>query len=208
LFSRIPPNALIGCSSTTSSSSWPGALFQNISYWDRSALFWIPGNPVSLLSISINWLEDTENSKFFQALKSRKKELSICPNFVGIRKVSNRLNSSFMCCCQRILINIRGRSKQICESRLWLLLRRIQGVSYWMEVFFKWTWPAAYTQFIYSNRDVYITISLCSKLLHSATAIRVDELAISLHLLSNCFGFCASSSHLISDDGTICASTK
>jgi hypothetical protein len=40
------------------------------------------------------------------------------------------------------------------------------------------------TQFIYSNRDVYIAIALCSKLLHSAIAIhidiaiRVDELGI------------------------------
>jgi hypothetical protein len=32
------------------------------------------------------------------------------------------------------------------------------------------TFLVVYTQFIYSNRDVYISIALCSKLLHSAIA--------------------------------------
>jgi hypothetical protein len=50
----------------------------------------------------------------------------------------------------------------------------------------------ANNRFIYSNRDVYIAIVLCSKLLHSAIAIqyidiaiRVDELGIKLKVEQN-----------------------
>jgi hypothetical protein len=40
------------------------------------------------------------------------------------------------------------------------LLNELRGILYYILLY--------YTQFIYSNRDVYIAIALCSKLLYSA----------------------------------------
>jgi hypothetical protein len=44
-----------------------------------------------------------------------------------------------------------------------------------------------YTQFIYSNRDVYVAIALCNRAIANAIdiAIRVDELGISLQININ-----------------------